>query len=699
MGWSLFISQSTNGRFYNVTIEHLLGKTDADLHGNSKEAERFLEENRRIIQTQKELFLAEEQVTHPVLGGQWLQWHKRPIQLPDRNMLGVFGVGVNITARKQTELFLQESERRFAALAEMAPVGIFHADLTGNCTYVNDRYCQITGYPAVEVMQQGWQQCLHPDDRHWVMAEWQKSIREQHSVRLEFRYQQPDGTVKWVYGQSVVERDDDGQAIGYMGTLTDISDRKHIETQLNLKNNLLAKIACKEPLSDVFHSLIFSVEQILDGALCSILLVDAEHRLRHGAAPNLPLEYCQAIDGIQAGDGVGSCGTAIARNQTIIVTDIATDPLWQKYKDVALQYGLRACWSTPIATSDGRVVGTFGIYYRKVRSPQPDELDIMLGMANIAGIAIERQQAEVALQKSEAHLRALVHALPDLIVRVNRTGIYLEFAASPTFYVIGNIPDLVGTHIFESLPPALAQKHMKFIEQALQTNSIQLYEQEFFINGKTQFEEARVVPYNEDEVLILVRDISDRKQAEQQLQNLIAGTAATTGQDFFPALVRHITEALSVSYAIVTEYVDDTLHVLAFWADGALQPGFSYHPAKTPCERGITRGQVLLWVSGAAAVPDRFRPGENGGRELPGHCLTQCRGAGDRQFVYSGSPTHPQPPKSGTNSASLRCPGSSGVGATTGDPGARAVEPGTRNQSGRTHCRPARSRGSVTGSI
>ena len=91
-------------------------------------------------------------------------------------------------------------------------------------------------------------------------------------------------------------------------------------------------------------------------------------------------------------------------------------------------------------------------------------------------------------------------------------------------------------------------------------------------------------------ILSLVLDVSERTLAEMQLQNLIAGTAATTGQDFFPALVSHIADALHVSYAIVTEKVDQRLHALAFWANGNLQPTFSYHPAKTPCQRTLQEG-------------------------------------------------------------------------------------------------------------
>ncbi|MBD2465248.1 PAS domain S-box protein [Oscillatoria sp. FACHB-1407] len=132
----------------------------------------------------------------------------------------------------------------------------------------------------------------------------------------------------------------------------------------------------------------------------------------------------------------------------------------------------------------------------------------------------QRKQTEEALRQSEAHQRALIKAIPDLIMRINRTGLYLEFVASPNFRIVGTISTMVGSHIFDVLPPDLAQKYMDSIQEALDTKSVQVYEQTLLIDGITQIEEVRIVPYGEDEVLALVQDISDRKQAEERLRDI-----------------------------------------------------------------------------------------------------------------------------------------------------------------------------------
>ncbi len=132
----------------------------------------------------------------------------------------------------------------------------------------------------------------------------------------------------------------------------------------------------------------------------------------------------------------------------------------------------------------------------------------------------DRKRAEEALQRSEAHQRALISAIPDLIMRINREGTYLEFLASPKFHILGNnnVADLVGLNIFQILSHDLAQQRINYIHQALDTNSIQIYEQSFPVNDRIQFEEVRIVPYTEDEVLLLVRDISDYKLTEERLR-------------------------------------------------------------------------------------------------------------------------------------------------------------------------------------
>ena len=156
----------------------------------------------------------------------------RKVTLGNRSAL-VAGVR-DISDRKTAEEELRASERRYATLTAAAPVGIFRTNAVGDCIYVNERWCQISGLTLETASGEGWQQGLYPDDRDRIAEEWYESARDNRPFSLEYRFQRPDGKVTWVYGQSVAERDVAGNLMGYVGTLTDISDRKQTEAALQL---------------------------------------------------------------------------------------------------------------------------------------------------------------------------------------------------------------------------------------------------------------------------------------------------------------------------------------------------------------------------------------------------------------------------------------------------------------------------------
>ena len=173
-------------------------------------------------------------------------------------------------------------------------------------------------------------------------------------------------------------------------------------------------IATGSALADVLDCLVRLVEQQSDGMRCSVLLLDDDGiHVRHGAAASLPDGYVRAIDGSAIGPRSGSCGTAMFLGTRIIVTDILTDPLWEDYRDVARQHGLRACWSMPIFSPQRKVLGSFAMYYDEPRSPSDEELRLIESAADIARIAIEHQRAHEALRHSEARNRAILRAIPD----------------------------------------------------------------------------------------------------------------------------------------------------------------------------------------------------------------------------------------------------------------------------------------------
>ena len=200
-------------------------------------------------------------------------------------------------------------------------------------------------------------------------------------------------------------------------------ESRQAEALLRGQSNVLELIAQAAPLAQVLEVLVRMIEkQGGESLLASILLFDAETGLlHHGAAPSLPASYNEAIDGLVVGPEVGSCGTAVFRRETIIVTDIAEDPLWADFRDLALRHGLRACWSTPILDTDGRVLGTLAVYYREPRPPRPSHRQLIDLLTRTAAIAIERHRAGQKLKELNESLERRVAERTAELEKTNTT--------------------------------------------------------------------------------------------------------------------------------------------------------------------------------------------------------------------------------------------------------------------------------------
>jgi diguanylate cyclase (GGDEF)-like protein/PAS domain S-box-containing protein len=199
-------------------------------------------------------------------------------------------------------------------------------------------------------------------------------------------------------------RNDRNEIFGVAGISRDITARKLAEALRDGQAQILEMIAMSAPLADVLEHTVRLVENQLEGIVGSIqLLEEGGDRLRSGAAPNLPDAYVKATDGARIGPKAGSSGTAAYRREAVVVADTMTDPLWQDCRDLAAAHGLRSCWSTPILSHQGAVLGTFEMYAKDVREPTDAETRLVDVATRIAGIAIERKLAEDRIQFMANH--------------------------------------------------------------------------------------------------------------------------------------------------------------------------------------------------------------------------------------------------------------------------------------------------------
>ncbi len=653
------------------------------------------------------------------------------------NYTGALRMVSDITQRKQAELLLLESERLYSALTEAAPVGIFRTNTHGYCSYVNERCYQITGLNSLEALGYGWMRSLHPNDRDRVLAEWQNAVKEETSFRSEYRFVRPDGSLCWVFCQVVPEQDEQGNISSYIGTVTDISDRKSLEISLqkseaklyDILNHVNALISSFRVYQDgsftydyysLSHETLigYTAEELKQNQHLLMSLIPSED-LEWVIKPAWEKIFTETIINCEYrvyhknGDIHWFSATWTPRHASIgnywIVTAIATDITARKHAEEALRssekrlslalqaakagiwewkptkpqnfwseetfhllgYQRETCepsydnWLLAIHPEDrekadisvkqvwkekrelnleyrvllpdktvrwlshiGQIIydnqchpqGMIGIqmditerkenqefmafqasllsqvrhsviatdlqhriiywnpyaeqmyqwkaeevigktlfdviiseefsseYYalltnlihvghwegeltacRKDNSFLPIHM-VKVSLSDTHGHAIgyvgvslditERRQAELALQESEVRNRKMLDAFPDLVFRTKADGTFIDFKAPHEDELFMPAQVFIGKTISEVMPFDLTQKAMFYLSQALRNGETQIFEYSLHHREKIRDYEARLVVMGEDEVLWLIRDICDRKQAEKAQQRL-----------------------------------------------------------------------------------------------------------------------------------------------------------------------------------
>ena len=308
-------------------------------------------------------------------------------------VVGASGIGHDISERRRADEALRRSQAELKDFVENSAIGLHWVGPDGIILWANQAELDLLGYTRDEYLGRHIAE-LHAD-RAAIEAILERLARNEQVNNYEARLRCKDGSIRHVLVSSNVYFED-GEFIHTRCFTSDITERKQAEIVIGGQKQALELIAEGARLAPVLDTLVRTVEErSVHGALASILLLDEDGlHLRHGAAPSLPEAYNRALDGLTVGAAAGSCGTAAQRRKAVIVTDIASDPLWEGYRELALQHGLRACWSAPILARDDRVLGVYAIYHRQPRRPSAADLQVIEVLSRTAAVAIEAKRAE-----------------------------------------------------------------------------------------------------------------------------------------------------------------------------------------------------------------------------------------------------------------------------------------------------------------
>ncbi|MDT0595142.1 bifunctional diguanylate cyclase/phosphodiesterase [Glaciecola petra] len=323
----------------------------------------------------------------------------------------------NIDKMKRTlnspDEFQVDIEKTFDAILNITSNPIFVKDSEFRLILVNDAFCKLFGLVRDDIIGKTLAEKVPSSEYEHFLSSDKKVLEKGEEIVCQENLTTNGKQTRILRTKKTRFIDVNGKP-HIVGVIHDITDSTQSELREKTRTRVLELITRGEPLSIILHAIVAAVEQENPNMMCSILLLDDEGKhLVDGVAPSLPCFYTEAVNGVAIGKAVGSCGTAAHTNKRVIVDDIQTHPYWAAYKELASEAGLASCWSEPIRSTSGKVLGTFAIYHSKVNHPTPNDLAVIDRTAGLASIAIEKKQTEENLKRAAS---VFTHANEGIII-------------------------------------------------------------------------------------------------------------------------------------------------------------------------------------------------------------------------------------------------------------------------------------------
>jgi PAS domain S-box-containing protein len=361
----------------------------------------------------------------------WFLFRAHPSADASGQVVKWCGLSTDIDDRMQAEEALRARESRFRLIVDGLPVLLSTATPNGELEHANRHYLDYFGATLEELKAREAPQNLHPDDQERVRSARRAAIDTGQPYEIECRRRRADGVYRWFYLRAFPLRDSEGRIALWYRLQTDIEEQKRAEALLAGEKQLLEMVAGGRPMPDILEALCRQVESTASGCYCSIVLVDPSGtQLQEAIAPSLAAEFNDAVRGWPLRRVGGPC-VMVARDKVqVIMSDVASDTRWRNsWRALAQAHGLRSCWSTPIVSQAGQVLGTFALYRREPGSPDSSQLELIAQFTNIASIAIERAQRDEALRQSEARradaereLQLTIDSIPAMVATYRADG-------------------------------------------------------------------------------------------------------------------------------------------------------------------------------------------------------------------------------------------------------------------------------------
>jgi len=484
----------------------------------------------------------------------WFDFLTRPLVDASGQIVKWCGVIADIEDHRRSEQALRVREEHYRSIADSIPALITFMSPASAIESVNRHVLEYFGATLEELKSWTVGHAVHRDDRSAVIAAWRQAVDTGEPFEIERRLRRADGVYRWFHVRALPLKDAHDRVARWYLFETDIDDRKQGDALLAGEKRLLEMVAGGCSMSEILDAICRLVEAAASGCHCSVVLVDSKGaRLEHGAAPSLPVSFINSIIGRAVSQDTGPCAMAIYLNEQIIAADLASETRWASHAwcPMAMAHGLHACWSTPISTTAGKILGAFAIYYDQPRTPTPQQQVLIEQFTHVASIAIERAQGDAALKRSEARKTAILDSALDCIVTIDHEGCVTEFnpAAERTFGY--HRDEVLGRQLANIIiPPPLREDHRRGLARYLDTFEARMIGRRVEMTAMradgTEFPcelaISRIPLDGPPSFTGYLRDITERKQSEEKLRRSEA--FLTEGQ--------HLSRTGSLSWCVTT---------------------------------------------------------------------------------------------------------------------------------------------------
>src|ERR1700678_1064203 len=362
----------------------------------------------------------------------WFLFRASPTLNASGDVTRWYGINTDIEDRRAAEEAQIAIERRFRLIVDGLPGFVTLRSPDGEIEFANRYALDYFGVTLEELKTWVIGSGFHPEDSQAVRDSWHESVVTGRPYDFQARLRRADGVHRWFHMRGYPLRDKDSRIVLWYLLHTDIDDQKQAEALLKGEKGLLEMVATGQSTPSILEALCHLVEETAAGCFCSVVLIDPTGtRLEHGAAPSLPASFVSSIVGRAVNEDSGPCAMAAYLNQQVVASDPATETRWaaDAWCSMALAHGIRSCWSMPIASSAGTVLGAFAIYHDEPKSPAPQMQFLIEQIAHIASIALERERAQRSLtqaleelRRSERQLGTMIDSIPGYVWRTTPDG-------------------------------------------------------------------------------------------------------------------------------------------------------------------------------------------------------------------------------------------------------------------------------------